>query len=175
MAYLLRPPEPDDAPHLGAVHVLAWQTAYRGGLMPDDYLDGLSADERADMWGQALAAEPRPRFHRLVAVDEASDRLVGFITVGPAGGDGDADEGEVFSLNVHPDHWGRGAGTVLLDGGVAALSADGFRSLILWVHPGNERACRFYEARGWRSDGAEKLQDVLGVTVPEVRYRRAPR
>jgi len=39
----------DDAPALGRVHVRAWQAAYRG-QMPDDYLEGLRAEERAAGW-----------------------------------------------------------------------------------------------------------------------------
>ena len=35
-----------DAPAMGRLHVRAWQAAYRGH-MPDDYLDGLRAAERA--------------------------------------------------------------------------------------------------------------------------------
>jgi RimJ/RimL family protein N-acetyltransferase len=44
--------------------------------------------------------------------------------------------------------------------------------VILWVHPGNERACHFYERAGWQHDGQRRVQEVLGVTVAEVRYRR---
>ena len=48
----------------------------------------------------------------------------------------------------------------------------GFAESVLWVLPGNVRARRFYERAGWTADGAEKISEVFGVTVPEVRYRR---
>ena len=56
--------------------------------------------------------------------------------------------------------------------GVTALTEDGFPTAVLWVHPGNERACGFYEARGWELEEAERIQEVWGIMVPEVRYRR---
>ena len=38
--------------------------------------------------------------------------------------------------------------------------------------PANARARRFYELAGWAGDSTERTVDALGVTVPEVRYRR---
>jgi RimJ/RimL family protein N-acetyltransferase len=43
---------------------------------------------------------------------------------------------------------------------------------VLWVLPANARARRFYERAGWTCDGTERTVDALGLTVPEVRYRR---
>jgi hypothetical protein len=34
------------------------------------------------------------------------------------------------------------------------------------------RARRFYEVAGWVADGAERTDEVMGVVVAEVRYRR---
>ncbi|MDX1659157.1 MAG: GNAT family N-acetyltransferase [Nitriliruptorales bacterium] len=169
--FTIREPRPDDAAALGRIHVRAWQTGYRNGLMPDDYLDGLSVDERAQMWRDAVEAPPRPRRAHLTAADD-NDTPVGFILVGPAEGDDGADEGEVYALNVDPDVWGQGAGRALLDAGTDALADAGFTDLVLWVHRDAERSRAFYEHNGWQPDGAERTQDVLGVEVPEVRYRR---
>jgi RimJ/RimL family protein N-acetyltransferase len=168
----IREPGPDDARAIATVHVRAWQVAYRGGLMPDEYLDALSVDERTQMWAQGLAREPRPRFGRFVAED-AADGIIGFITVGPAEGDAEAAEGEVYAINVHPDAWGQGAGRALLEAGMRCLHDVGFDTAVLWVHPGNARARRFYERAGWHHDGGSRTQEVLGVEVAEVRYRIA--
>jgi ribosomal protein S18 acetylase RimI-like enzyme len=168
----VREPRPADAPALGRVHVRAWQSAYRGGLMPDDYLDGLSVDERTQMWSEALDRPARPRTARFVAEDDIGD-VVGFIVVGPEAGDPDHEIGEVYAINVDPAAWGSGHGRALLEAGTRALADAGFAQAILWVHPGNDRACRFYERAGWEREGTERRQEVLGVEVPEVRYRRS--
>jgi ribosomal protein S18 acetylase RimI-like enzyme len=167
----LREPKAFDAGPLAAVHVRSWQQAYRG-LMPEEYLDGLSVEDRTEMWMGWLQRPPRPRSRRLVAEDHGD--VVGFIVVGPAGGDDQTDTGEVFSLNVDPASWRRGIGRALLEAGVETLRDFGFREAVLWVHPGNDRARRFYEAAGWQDDHAERRQDILGVEISEIRYRLGP-
>jgi len=170
-ALIVREPVETDAPSIGTVHVRAWQKAYRGGLMPDEYLDGLFGDERAQMWAEGLRRPPRTTFARFVAEDDGGS-VVGFVTVGPADGELNSSEGELYALNVDPDAWGRGFGQALLLAATDALSEAGFREALLWVHPGNERARAFYERFGWGSDGGQRQEEVLGVLVPEVRYRR---
>jgi hypothetical protein len=54
-----------------------------------------------------------------------------------------------------------------------ALAGFGFGEATLWVLDANERARRFYEAGGWSTDGAAKIDDSHGFPIVEVRYRRA--
>jgi len=156
----------DDAPAMGRVHVLAWQAAYRG-QMPDAYLDGLSAGDRARMWSSALAEDDRAR---ALLVAEGDTGVVGFVVVGPAL-DGD-EVGELYAINVDPERWGTGVGRALLRAAEAELSTLGYTEAVLWVLPSNERARRFYESAGWHPDGSERTAEVLGVEVLEIRYRR---
>lgn len=167
----IREPIPADAADLGRIHVEAWQVAYRG-MMPDDYLDGLSVDDRVTMWQASLERPLRERRARFVA-DDQDDRTVGFILTGPADGEDDSGVGEVYVLNVDPGAWGRGAGRALIAAGVDTLAAHGFEDLILWVHPDNLRARQFYERAGWACEGTTRIQEVHGIEVPEVRYRRS--
>jgi len=51
-----------DAAAIGRVHVLAWQAAYPG-LMPQDYLDGLDINQRAQPGRLPHAGRP-PRQQR---------------------------------------------------------------------------------------------------------------
>ena len=164
-----RTPEVRDAADLGSVHVRAWQAAYRGGLMPDEYLESLSAEQRAEMWRTALGQPLGPRRARFV-VEDALGTVIGFIVVGPEDGDEDTPAGELYAINVDPDHWGTGAGRLLHDAGVDALIGAGFDRAMLWVHPDNARARSFYESLGWRSDDVTRRAEVMGVEVPEVRY-----
>ena len=43
----------------------------------------------------------------------------------------------------------------------------------LWVLDGSARARRFYEAAGWAPDGEERIEQLPGFAVREVRYGRA--
>ena len=162
----------EDAAALGRVHVRAWQTAYRGGLIPDTYLDTLSAEDRTALWRQRLGAPRPPQSACLVAEDEEK-AVVGFVDVGAAEDEAGGRTGEVRALNVDPDHWGTGAGCDLLAWAVEMLDRSGFSRAVLWVHPQNARARRFYRVHGWTEDGLERRLDVLGVTVPETRYSRS--
>jgi len=80
---------------MGGIHVRAWQSAYRG-QMPDEYLDGLSAQERARMWSDAPARHDDSR--AIVVVHDGE--VVGFASasVGPAADAPSA--GELYSINI---------------------------------------------------------------------------
>lgn len=141
-------------------------------MMPDDYLDALSVPDRAEYWRRALAGTPRPPSATLVAVDH-DETVVGFASVGAAAVDDSDERGELYALNVDPSVWGTGAAVALLEAVTQVLTEVGFVDAVLWVHPDNERARRFYEKAGWRSDELERVELVLGVEVPEIRYSRS--
>jgi ribosomal protein S18 acetylase RimI-like enzyme len=155
-----------DAPAMGRVHVRAWQAAYRG-QMPDDYLNGLRAEERAAYWDGVLGREHLPG---VVLVAERDGEVVGFAAAGPSPDPQGA--GELYAINLDPDHWGSGAGRALLEAAQAELERMGFAESVLWVLPGNARARRFYERAGWAADGTQKANEAFGVSFEEVRYRR---
>ena len=71
----------------------------------------------------------------------------------------DADgQGEVCALKVHPAAWGNGLGSALLTVAQTGLATAGFEHAVLRVVPGNLLARR--------------VEQVHGVRVEEVRYRR---
>ena len=118
----IRVPRVEDADALGRVHGRAWQAAYAGGLTPDEYLDSLSETDRASMWRSSLEDPPQARRTRLVAT--VDDEVVGFALVGPAGESQNDGVGELYAINVDPDHWGTGTGVALIDAAVDALQAS---------------------------------------------------
>ena len=169
MVVTIRPASVDDADAVGEVHVRAWQSAYRG-VMPDDYLDGLRAQDHATRWREHLMA-PSSDTHLLVVVDD--HRVVGFASLGPARGrDVPCDIGQLYAINLDPDVWGRGLGRALLSGVTERLRALGYVEAVLWVVPDNQRARRLYESEGWSDDNLRRDDEVFGVVVPQMRYRR---
>jgi ribosomal protein S18 acetylase RimI-like enzyme len=164
----IRRPDIGDADAMGSAHVRAWQAAYRS-IMPDDYLDGLSAENRASMWRRQIDAAGGKGL--LVAV--ADHDVVGFAAFGPCHDDGaSVEEGQLYAINLDPDHWGKGLGRALLQAATNELADQGFESVVLWVVPENARARRLYESERWRTDGLTRHEEVLGVMVSELRYRR---
>jgi hypothetical protein len=64
----------DDINELGRVHVRAWQAAYRA-VMPDEYLDGLQANDRADVAPFLEAPHSDQRLHDVTVDDVSSGSL----------------------------------------------------------------------------------------------------
>jgi len=138
--------------------------------MPDDYLDNLSADERAQMWADAVN-HLRP--HQLLDVVRLDSVVAGFAVSGPESGGGyERHTGQLFAINLEPEYSGRGLGRMLLKHVTAELSNEGFGEAVLWVVPENARAIGLYESEQWNRDGAARNDEVLGVVVSEVRFRR---
>jgi GNAT superfamily N-acetyltransferase len=79
--------------------------------------------------------------------------------------------GWLNALYVLPDEWGTGIGSGLHDEAVEALRRLGPEAR-LWVLEQNARARRFYEQRGWRLDGRERVVPFapnpldVGYTLP---------
>lgn len=165
---LLRAAEPDDALGVARVHVRAWQVGYRG-LLPQEYLDGLRAEERARRYDFAGGDPSKPA--TLVVVENGAVR--GFATTMPALDAGTRALGELCALYVDPDWWGRGVGTALVAAARTRLRERGFREAVLWLLAGNRRGERFYLGDGWAADGTARKDTVWGVDVDETRYRRA--
>lgn len=153
---------------MARVHVRSWQAAYRT-LLPDDYLDRLRPEDRAEKYDFANLDPLKPQ--TIVATE--AGLVHGFATTAPSRDPDLTAHGELYALYVDPPHWGRGLGVALVSAARVRLSELGFRNAVLWVLAGNVRAERFYQHDGWASDGLRRTDTVWGVTVDEVRYLRA--
>jgi ribosomal protein S18 acetylase RimI-like enzyme len=164
----LRRAEPTDNDAVATVHVRSWQAAYRG-LLPDVYLDGLNASDRADRYTFGKMGSDSPL--TTVAVD--GQVICGFSTTGLCRVPDATDVGEVLGIYVDPDWWDQGVGRMLIRDARDRMAAQGFPEAILWVLVGNEQAERFYRLDGWIPDGQQRVEEVHGIAVDELRYRRA--
>ena len=138
------------------VHYKAWQQAYPG-LIDQDYLDNMSlskCEEIAYRWLDNI----------LVAKD--GERVVGFVGYGKCRNEDLCDAGEVFAIYVLKEYYGKGVGKALMDAALELLGP--YSQIAVWVLKGNERAIRFYEKCGFRSDGKTEIK-TLGTPVTELR------
>ena len=140
---ILRPATQDDVPAIARV----MRAAFRVSLpfLPEIHT------EAEDLGFVATRMLPQ----KTVWVATVADTVVGFIAF---------DEAWINQLYLHPDHQGQGIGPVLLD---KALESGTPKQL--WAFQQNERARRFYEARGFVAteftDGADNEEKT-----PDVRY-----
>lgn len=125
------------------VHWKSWQEAYPG-IVSREYLDRLTlekCEEIAFRW----------RDNILVAKD--GDRVAGFVGYGTARNEENAEVGEIFSIYVLPEYWGKGVGPELMKNALDHLTEHG--RIEVTVLKENGRAIRFYEKCGFRRDGTE--------------------
>lgn len=146
-AFTLRQARPEDAPAISAIHL----SARRHGL---PYLPEVHTDSETRYWVAEVVLPQQD-----VWVAEVSGEVAAFAAL---------HEGWLEHLYVAPEHQGRGLGSALLD---LAMSRNP-GGLQLYTFQRNERARRFYEARGfvaeWFGDGSENEEGE-----PDVRYRWA--
>ena len=165
----LREAKPAEARELAEIHVTAWRAAYRGGLMPDDFLAALSVEERIEMWEKAIARRGPAK----LAVVDLDDRLAGFCLFGPTRDEAPSDIAEIYAVNVRPEFWRQGAGQLLCEHAAREAAAREYKAMTLWVMTGNDRARRFYERLGYEADGAKRTNTrLIGTPFDEMRYRK---
>jgi GNAT superfamily N-acetyltransferase len=146
--------------------VETWRTAY-AELMPRSAIEAHTVDERRDMWSTVLVDTAK----RVLLVED-DEGVAGFALVGPSVDD-DLPQatGEIFGMYLVQRAIGLGVGRELLRRATRTLLDLGCARGTLWVLEANRRARRFYEAAGWRADGAIQPFVVGDIELPVVRYR----
>lgn len=170
----VRVARPDEAEAIADAHVRGWQTTYRG-IVPDEVLDGLSVERRTTFWRDTITAETAAdaSLARTWVVEDEG-RVHGFASTGAIRDqpEGLAGAGEVFAIYLAPEAQGRGLGRTLFAHAVDDLRTRGLDPVVVWVFEANASARRFYEAAGFRVDGARQPVEFGDVALPEIRYRR---
>ena len=152
----LRAATPDDTAAVARIWYAGWQEAHLGRV-PDELVAVRTRetfDERA-----------RERCPDTV-VAEVAGEVAGFVMVA-----GD----EVDQVYLDEQHRGSGLAARLLAAAEHAVLAGGHTRAWLAVVPGNDRARRFYERRGWRDEGLFDHEAPVAdghVVVPAHRYTR---
>jgi ribosomal protein S18 acetylase RimI-like enzyme len=164
---MLRPAKFDDAKVIAQVHVAAWQAAYKG-LMPDDFLAGLSVDDRRQQWQDILKLADQ-----VVLVCQEADMIVGFASAGrPRDQDLPETVAELYTIYLLPEVWSKGYGKAMYQEIISVLPEHGFTNIALWVLETNQRARGFYEAIGLKPDGQRKTETwQKTIVLHEVRYQ----
>lgn len=156
----VRPATIVDVPELARVHTESSEAAYAGLAPPDP--DGLV--RRARTWREVVGQSEYEPF-----VIEHDGVVVGVLNVGPAQHGEDA--GELYTIYVHPDYWGSGAGQALLEAAHEAL-AKRWDEAVLTVLAANPRARRFYERNGWMLEHVQMEPHFGGIPIEVAKYRK---
>ena len=149
-----RRPREADAEALVRLHERCWRISYAGLVDPEPVV-GRPWDERVAQWRGFCRGESLPMW-----IADEDDEPAGFVAYAPA---------EVVALYVDPDRQRSGHGAALLGAACASMREGGASEAVLWTLRDNPASRAFYEAHGWRPDGAEKRE----AGVDHVRYARA--
>ena len=130
----LRPATADDAPAIARIWYFGWRDGHLGHVA--DELVALRTRESFDQRAAARVAD--------TVVATVDGAVAGFIMVV-----GD----EVEQVYVAGEHRGTGLAAALLTEAERLVAVNGHDRAWLAVAPGNARARRFYERRGWIDEG----------------------
>ena len=156
----------DDAGPVARVQVDAWRTTY-AGIVPTEYLAGLSYRDRESKWTDILSAG-RPAESNFVAETDGGE-IVGFAGGGPEREGNPTYRGELYAIYLFDRYQRVGVGRRLVSAVARQLVVDGFRSMLVWVLEDNRPACAFYESLGGpRVD--RKTVTIGGAELAEVSY-----
>jgi len=155
---------PADATAIAEIHVDAWRAAY-AGILPGEYLAGLSVEKHAAFWERELAGTTSTT---LVSVKEGS--ISGWISGGASRDEDGTAASEVYAIYVSPGHWGEGIGRKLMDAMSGRFPTSS--PVTLWVLEQNRRGTGFYQRLGFTPDGAVKTIRIGGAELEEIRLRK---
>jgi len=150
----------DDFAAIGNIYARSWQVAYRG-IVPQDYLDALSGTR----WSSVLA---NSQYDAYVIIE--GNRYIGTSSVCPARDEELPGWGEVISIYLLPEYFGKGYGKPLLKTATDALVTKGFRDIYLWVLDENIRAQKFYTKNNFVRTTDGKQIEIGGKKLTEIRY-----
>ncbi len=155
-----------DSQSIASLHTASWRNTYRG-ILPDTYLDGPIAEERANHWRARLASPGADR--RQVLLVEGEGGLVGFVCVL-------LDQESLWgacldNLHVLPRLKGRGLGRQLFSSAAQwVVSKEPGWPMHLWVFESNYGARGFYEALGGEVVERSFKETPAGTEIASLRY-----
>ena len=156
-----------DTKDIARIHVDTWKQAYQG-IVPKKYLASLSKEIHEKKWEHTLTNSPAGT---LVILSENS-YIVGWASTGPSRDDDNRNVGELYAIYLDHQHWGQGIGKKLMESSISKLLKNGFKNITIWVLEANIRARRFYEKLGFVYDGTNKIINIGGEELSEIRYHK---
>ncbi len=149
---------------------MSTHAAYRG-IYTDEYLEGLSVEDRAQRWaetGKGHLAIDDPRYGVFIAIDKG--KHVGFADIGPCDFGTEA-QAKLYAMYIDPDCQGSDIGKALFRECVAHAKKHGFKSMTIEVLSRNDQGRHFYERmQGTPVPESEQLVSAGGTMEKVISY-----
>ena len=163
MGFIIRKALFEDAYERAECHVSSWRSAYRG-IVPDEVLDNLSAEEIAEKFKKEL--ELKAYSYYCAAYD---GKIIGHFNIGKCQDEDKLNAGEVRGIYLTEEFWDKGYGKRMMNAAITSLKHMGYNEVVLWALEENNRARHFYERYGFVFNGTKK-EIMIGKPLIEIRY-----
>jgi GNAT superfamily N-acetyltransferase len=150
----------DDRFEVSHVYEEGWKSAYQG-IIPQSYLKSIPRGR----WVEWLNND---RQHSLIMLD--GTRIVGTSAYGKERLGDMENCGEIISLYLLPEYWGKGYGKQLITAAALNLCQLGYQKICLWVLEENIRARTFYQSVGFKATNQFLKDYIGGRALREVQY-----
>ncbi|HBP63824.1 MAG TPA: GNAT family N-acetyltransferase [Desulfosporosinus sp.] len=154
----------DDVKDISRIYALSWKSAYKG-IIPQAYLDEL----KEDFWVSAFVEWIKDSVLTVQLISE-NGRLVGCVAYGKSRDESLPYWGEIVSIYLLPEYFGKGYGNKLLESALLDLKQSGYQDIYIWVLKENQRARHFYEKKKLQCNNDEYVFEIMGEQLIDVRY-----
>jgi RimJ/RimL family protein N-acetyltransferase len=161
---VIRKALPEDAHEYASCHISSWRSAYKG-IVPEEYLNNLSVETRAERLRQNLREAKEVLFNCVTY----ENKIIGILVISKSRDEDKPNAGEIGAIYLIEEFWGKGYGRQMMNYATDTLKHMGYNEIILWVLEENIRARRFYEKCGFGFDGTKK-EITIGKPLIEIRY-----
>lgn len=157
---IIRQAREKDVMQIAEIMVEDWQTAYRG-IMDDEYLDSLSAEQRYQI--------EIKRFQKYTVASD-NDEVLGYAWNEMT--DNEVADCEIMALYVRYSMRKRGIGKALMQNSMDCFREAGKKSMIIWCLKHNYESRKFYERMGGKvyKDGTHRWgnrdYDIISYLYP---------
>jgi ribosomal protein S18 acetylase RimI-like enzyme len=149
---IIRKASVTDAKGIAKVHVDSWRTTYKN-IIPDEFLEKLSYDQRTELWIKNISKECNYVF----VAENNEGEIVGFADGGRRETNNVENSGDLTSIYVLETYQGLGIGKQLMKQLFLQFEELGFNRIFVEVLEKNKSRF-FYEANGAELLKSEKIK-----------------
>lgn len=149
---IIRKAKLSDAQGIAKVHVDCWRTTYKN-IIPNEFLDNLSYDQRTDLWIKNISNEQNYVF----VAENDEGHIIGFADGGKRETNKVDHSGDLTSIYVLQEYQGMGIGRHLVQQLFSMLNELGYKNIFVEVLEDNKSRF-FYESHGAEWLRTEKIK-----------------
>lgn len=161
---IIRQANKEDLLSVGKVQVSSNRSTYMG-IMPEDYLNNMSYENKASEWKEKLFSEKSTQF--MYVAENDNKNIVAF-AAGSLVRTNDLFEREIYSIYILKEFQHKGIGTLLIKAMVTNFIENNVSSMILWTLQDNPSRL-FYEHLGGKIVDT-RLIDRGGKELQQIAY-----